>query len=477
MAIGRISGPLLKANLQRDRVDLAFETDLIYLQVTDALAANHRVGIKTSSPAYTLDVNGTTRTTNFKTGLAEIDDVTINNNSIASTLGNLVISAATATDKVLINNDTKISANLEVTGDLTFNGNINLGDANFDNITINGEIASHIIPDLNGTYDLGTAAKQWRKIYTDDISVTNLAVGGTIDNSEIYLTGNTIGTVNTDVDLILAPNGLGTVVISSNQALQIPVGNTTVRPTGTTGEIRFNTTTGQFEGFNGIAWSSLGGVRDVDGNTYIIPELSPGSNENTLYFYTNGNLSATLNSTRFDTTRITVDTIAIDGNIIETTSGNANLELRAAGTGYVTFTDTNAIKIPVGTTAQRLSGVTGQVRFNSETTQFEGYNGTAWSSLGGVRDIDGNTYIIPEASTGANDNTLWFYNDGVLSATLTKTALTLNPTTGSTSTTTGALVVSGGAGIAENIYLGSDLVGSGVTTSEIDSFTINGGEY
>ena len=384
MAIGRISGPLLKANLLRERVDLAFENDLIYLQVNDALAANHRVGIKTSSPAYTLDVNGTTRTTNLKSGLIEVDNVVINNNSVAAALGDLTLTAATGTDKVLINSNTKISADLEVTGNLTFNGNINLGDANFDNIVINGEIASNFIPDLNGTYDIGSADKQWRKIYTNDISVTNLAVGGTIDNSEIYLTANTIGTVNPNVDLIFAPNGLGTVK---------------------------------------------------------------------------------------------TDDLSFFNNVIETYAGNTNLELRASGTGYVTFTDTSAIKIPVGTTAERLSGVTGQVRFNITTTQFEGYNGTAWSSLGGVRDIDGNTYIIPEATTGANDNTLWFYNDGVLSATLTTTALTLNPTTGSTSTTSGSLVVKGGAGIAENIYLGSNLVGSGIATSEIDSFTINGGTY
>lgn len=45
---------------------------------------------------------------------------------------------------------------------------------------------------------------------------------------------------------------------------------------------------------------------------------------------------------------------------------------------------TDAVLIPVGTTAQRPTGAAGYLRFNSSTTQFEGYNGTAWSSVGGA---------------------------------------------------------------------------------------------
>lgn len=45
---------------------------------------------------------------------------------------------------------------------------------------------------------------------------------------------------------------------------------------------------------------------------------------------------------------------------------------------------TDAVLIPVGTTAQRPgTGATGYLRFNSTISQFEGYNGTAWSSVGG----------------------------------------------------------------------------------------------
>ncbi len=40
MAVGRISGPLLKANLERNGIDLAVETDLLYIDAT-----NNRIGI------------------------------------------------------------------------------------------------------------------------------------------------------------------------------------------------------------------------------------------------------------------------------------------------------------------------------------------------------------------------------------------------------------------------------------------------
>ena len=56
MAIGRISGSVLKSNLTRNGVDLAFETNLLYLDVT-----NSRIGIGTSEPATTFHVNGTIR--------------------------------------------------------------------------------------------------------------------------------------------------------------------------------------------------------------------------------------------------------------------------------------------------------------------------------------------------------------------------------------------------------------------------------
>ena len=95
MAVGRISGPLLKANLLRNGVDLAFETDLLYLDVN-----NSRIGIKTTTPQYELDVNGTTRSTDLiTTGTAYIGDVRISGNTIDSVANTLNLTTV-GSDKV-----------------------------------------------------------------------------------------------------------------------------------------------------------------------------------------------------------------------------------------------------------------------------------------------------------------------------------------------------------------------------------------
>lgn len=67
----------------------------------------------------------------------------------------------------------------------------------------------------------------------------------------------------------------------------IPVDSTGARPAiDQTGSIRYNTTDQSFEGYDGIAWSSLGGVKDVDQDTYIIAETSPGADNDDLKFFT-----------------------------------------------------------------------------------------------------------------------------------------------------------------------------------------------
>jgi hypothetical protein len=196
-----------------------------------------------------------------------------------------------------------------------------------------------------------------------------------------------------------------------------------------------------------------------------------------------------------------VDNLDLNGNTISSLDTNGNIVLDPNGTGYVTITGTNALILPVGTTAQRAPNVQGGVRFNTTTSSFEGYDGANWGSLGGVKDVDQDTYIIAETSAGNDDDTLTFNNAGATTLTLTgslfdlKSAvqMAVNNTTQSTSTSTGALVVDGGAGIAKNVYIGgnldvagtmnftggADFQGSvtiaGSTTPDTELFTIHDG--
>ena len=96
MAIGRISGPLLKANLLREGVNLAFENDLLYLDVN-----NSRVGINNASPQYDLDVTGTTRTPGLQvSGTSTFGTVQFSGNTISTTDPTLVLGTA---DNVVYN--------------------------------------------------------------------------------------------------------------------------------------------------------------------------------------------------------------------------------------------------------------------------------------------------------------------------------------------------------------------------------------
>jgi hypothetical protein len=68
-------------------------------------------------------------------------------------------------------------------------------------------------------------------------------------------------------------------------------------------------------------------------------------------------------------------------------------------TGNVTFASTGFIKIPAGTIAERpASPVEGEIRFNIDYGQFEGYYGTGWSQIGGGATGGGGDAVFVENS-------------------------------------------------------------------------------
>ena len=72
-------------------------------------------------------------------------------------------------------------------------------------------------------------------------------------------------------------------------AMLIPKGATGDRPTGVSGYLRFNTTTSEFEGFNGTAWASVGGAalsNDTTTSTNIYPLSAAATSGTAATLYT-----------------------------------------------------------------------------------------------------------------------------------------------------------------------------------------------
>jgi hypothetical protein len=80
----------------------------------------------------------------------------------------------------------------------------------------------------------------------------------------------------------------------------------------------------------------------------------------------------------------------------------------------------DAMLIPTGTTGQRPTGATGYFRFNTTTTQFEGYNGTTWGTIGGGAALSNDTstatalYPLFASATSGNPTTIFTSNAKLL---------------------------------------------------------------
>ena len=329
MAIGRISGQLLKSNLLRAGENLAFETDLLYLDVV-----NSRIGIKTSAPTVDLDVNGHTRSTNltvdtqlnvgdlhftgntitsdsgtinFAAAAGEatvyhsrlqIDDLQLQGNTISTTVSNSSIEIdpnGTGTVNIIANTNITgnlvVSGNVNATGNVVIGGNIQIGDALTDNIVINASIRSDLVPETDNTYDLGSPTFRWRAIYVNDFYTTALNVP-TLDIGNLMFRDNEI-TTTTGQDLYIDGNGAGGV--------------------------------------------RLGNFRIVD-------------------------------------------------NVITNVSTNAITQIAQTGTGYFKIQGTNGFVPPRGDDAQRPTAyaVLGMTRYNINSKALEVWDGLAWASPAGA---------------------------------------------------------------------------------------------
>jgi hypothetical protein len=331
MTIGRIGGPMLKENLIRQGVDLSVETNLLYFDVN-----NMRLGVNTATPNVAMDINGTTR---FSSNLQ------INGSNIATYAGNGNITLST-------NGTGKVQVSYLTANRIPYVGT-------------NGAL----LDSPNLTFD-GTT-----------LNISNISLGNLVFN------GNSIQTTNTNGDLLLDPEGTGSVIIDT-----VDIEANRILYSGASKEIISNANLT----FDGSILTLLGNANvttittstissnTTNGNINLDPAgtgnvlLDTASINRVIYTGTNKEL-LTDNDLQFDGTTFQIGNITLTSNTVSTASGNLNLT--PTSTNRVVFGATNSIKIPVGDTSQRPTPVKGDFRYNNEFDSLEYYNGIIWLSL------------------------------------------------------------------------------------------------
>jgi hypothetical protein len=162
-------------------------------------------------------------------------------------------------------------------------------------------------------------------------------------------------------------NGAGSITIASTGVTSFSAGSTGLTPsTATTGAVSLAGTLAVANGGTGTATAFTTGSVVFAGASGVYSQ----KNANFFWDDTNNRLG------------------------IGTTTPAVSLAISA----------TDAILLPVGTTGQQPTGATGMLRFNSSTTSFEGYNGTAWGSIGGGATGGGTDQIFYLNGQTVNSN-------------------------------------------------------------------------
>jgi hypothetical protein len=391
--------------------------------VGDAFFVNQKTGeVLFNGEALTITTpSGVTFTDGVNSTIISADGIDTGNmrisgNTVESLTGDVNVTAASGS--INLQNNTFITGNLDVTGDITLGGNITIGDSSTDTINFVGGISSNLVPATTATYNLGSSSLRWANVFVNRAEID----GVVIDNNVIETTG-----VNDN--LTLQANGSGIISIPSNNVqidqnltvttdLTVTTGTTYLKTTNITGTV---TQTGDINQTGNFTTS---GNVQVTGNVEVTGSLQLPLIDITDNTISTRQTGTDLHLTANGTGKILVEDLAIEGNQIKSTVTNANITLKPIGSGIVYIDSNQSLLIPVGDNSQRpVTPVNGMIRYNNQLGRYEGYNNGLWLTMSGVADSDGNTYITAELTPGANDNTLRFYADGSLMATIDSTKL------------------------------------------------------
>ena len=374
MAIGRITGQMLSANLARSGTDLTFETNLLALDVS-----NSRVGIGTASPATTLHVSATdalrlpSGTTGQRPGSAANGDIRYNTTTsqlegYAGGWANL----ASGTSIEDADGDTKIQVEESSDEDI-----IRFDIAGTERAKI--EAASMTL----GVTTLSTTASTFT---------------GTVSNGDITIT----------------PDGTGSVVIPKADINSGAIDGTAIGAN--------SASTGAFTTLTASGNATITGDLTVNGSTTTIDSTTltiedpmitlaknnSGGDANTFdqgLFFNRGSLDnvSFLWDESADQFAAAV-TSGEDG----TTAGNVTIDSYAAlHAGVATFTDTETATVSAadGTLSMTIADSTGNITTTADIITSDIQTGT-------VKANDGTAAITVADTTGAVKITTAFEVDG-----------------------------------------------------------------
>jgi len=311
--------------------------------------------------------------------------------------------------------------------------------------------------------------------YTGNTGVPESGAGDTATNVQFDPTNlNDIQSTDTDGNINLDPNGTGNVVVEGTNSLVLPVGTTVERDASPTqGGVRYNTTTSSFEGYSGSAWGSLGGLIDIDQDTYICAEVSSDSDD--LEFYTAGTKQLCIDQTGL----ITATSCIVGGSrIISDSTTNAT-----TGTDGSIQTD-GGLSVVCDVFAAGKITATGRLLSDSTTNATDTTDGSIQTDgglsvvcdgyIGGQVTVTGK--IISDSTTNATTGTDGsIQTDGGISAAcdvfaagkITATGRIISDsTTDATSGTDGSIQTDGGISSAKAIFGGTTITATGRIISD-----------
>ncbi len=419
MAIGRITGPMLSANLTRAGTDLAFETNLLALDVS-----NSRVGIGTASPATTLHISATdslrlpSGTTGQRPGSAANGDIRYN--STLSTIEGYANGAwanlASGDELKDADEDTKIQVEESSDEDI-----IRFDIAGTERLKIEAGTITL------GTTTLSTTASTFTSTASNgDITFTPDGTGKVAVSSNMEVTGNlTVNGTTTTIDsttlviedplIQLAKNNSGGAANTFDQGLFFNRGsdaNVSFIWDESADQFAFAVTSGEDGTTAGNV--TIDSYADIRAKDITCTDIDGILGSNTAAAATVTTLTASGN-VELDGGNVTINesSASVDFRVESNRHANAlfvdgsedHVGIKTATPAYDLDVSgsTDALRLPVGTTAQRPTGATGIIRFNSTTGQYEGcQDGSTFVNLA----VAGDTPTISKVSaTGDGSST------------------------------------------------------------------------